>query len=159
VFYGAGYLCRPLIDQITQRRGRLILALLPVGAIYVGCSLINTKVAVVAGVYGNYALFYLAAFSGIAFWMLIAMLVPGNRLMQRIGASTLVIFPMHLLVFPFITAVLIYVLKWPPDIRYHSIALSLCYALISIGVLIPISDLMMRHAPVLLGLPPSKPKD
>jgi len=159
VFYGAGHLSQPLINRLNYDRIRLILAALPIGAVYAVCSLMNAKVAIVAGVYGNYALFYLAAFSGIGFWILIAMIMPGNRLMRRIGAGTLVIFPMHLLVFPFITAILIYVLKWPPDIRYHSITLSIGYALISIGVLLPISDLIMRHAPVLLGLPSSKTKD
>ena len=154
VFYGIGYLCQPwLRSDIWKNRsfkwglGTLCLAL------YMVCSLANIKVAVVAGIYGNYIFFYTAALSGILFWIMVSMQLPANRLVSKIGDSTLIIFPLHLLVFPFLTAILVYGFKIPSSIKEDSILLSIAYAVISILVLLPVADVIKRYFPFLIGLP------
>ena len=115
-------------------------------------SLLNGKVALVAGVYGNYVFFYLAAISGICFWMELAYVIPPSRLISKIGKNTLTIFSLHLLVFPFITALLIYGFKMPSQLKLESVALSVAYAVISILVLLPVSDFINRYLPFILGI-------
>lgn len=68
VFYGAGYLLSPYL--LKNRLGFIVNFVLAI--CYIFFSIINKKVAMVAGVYGNYFYFYLAAFSGILFWKSIA---------------------------------------------------------------------------------------
>jgi fucose 4-O-acetylase-like acetyltransferase len=72
--------------------------------------------------------------------------------MSSVGKNTLTIFSMHLLVFPFITAVLVYVLRVPSSLKFESILLSLVYTVISILVLLPVSGLINRYLPFILGV-------
>ncbi|OQY04321.1 MAG: hypothetical protein B6I22_09750 [Desulfobacteraceae bacterium 4572_123] len=154
VFYGIGYLCGPYFKKGAWMRSHWQWALGVISLIiYTACSLINSKVAVVAGNYGNYFYFYAAALSGILFWVIIAMQIPKLSLISKIGDSTLIIFPLHLLVFPFLTAGMVYGLKIPADIKEDSILLSIGYAVISILVLLPVADLINKYFPFLLGMP------
>ena len=153
VFYGAGYLSKGYVlgksGSSPWRWPVMGLSLL----LYVAFSLLNSKVALVAGVYGNYAFFYLAGFSGICFWMEVAHAIPPSRLLSKIGKNTLTIFALHLLVFPFITALLVYGFKMPSQLKFESAALSVAYAVISILVLLPVSDFINRYLPFMLGEP------
>ncbi len=156
VFYGLGYALRKpiLSDNIFKRDGRLadesviILAM----ALYIVSSLLNDKVAVVAGLYGNYFLFYIAALSGIFFWIAIAKGIPQSKLFSKIGDSTLIIFPMHLLVFPFLTAIQVYIFKLPTSLKHESVILSILYAVISILILLPVADIIYKKFPFILGI-------
>jgi len=151
VFFGAGYLSKGyVLGDHKPTLGRWLIMAISFG-IYVLFTFLNRKVALVAGVYGNYVYFYLAAMGGIYFWMELAFILPKFRLFSRIGRNTLSIFSLHLLVFPFITAVLVYGFKMPPQMKFESPALSLAYAVVSILVLLPVSDLINRYAPFILG--------
>ena len=151
VFYGAGYLSKGyVLGNNKSTPWRWVVMVLSL-VLYATFSLLNRKVALVAGVYGNYFYFYAAAMAGICFWMEFAYMLPTSRFFSKIGRNTLTIFSLHLLVFPFITAVLVYGLKMPSQLKFESASLSLAYAVISILVLLPISDLINRYAPFILG--------
>lgn len=151
VFYGLGFLSKGYVlgDMKSSPRRWLIFGLSLI--FYVVFSLLNRKVALVAGVYGNYLYFYLAAMAGIFFWTELAYMIPSFGLLSRIGKNTLTIFSLHLLVFPFITFLLVYVLKVPAALKFESILLSVAYAVISILVLLPVSGLIDRYLPFILG--------
>lgn len=151
VFYGAGYLSKGYVlgDKKSSPWRWLVMGLSLI--FYVAFSLFNRKVALVAGVYGNYAFFYLAAFAGICFWMELSYVIPPSKLLSKIGQNTLTIFSLHLLVFPFITAVLVYGFKMPSKLKFESASLSVAYAVISILVLLPVSDFINRYLPFILG--------
>jgi fucose 4-O-acetylase-like acetyltransferase len=83
--------------------------------------------------------------------MELAFILPTLRLFSRIGKNTLTIFSLHLLVFPFITAVLVYGFRMPPQVKFESASLSVGYAVISILVLLPVSHLINRYIPFILG--------
>lgn len=153
VFIGIGSSLRNWIFCIGEKKQRAWLLAGVSVCMYVACSLLNRKVAFVAGVYGNFFLFYLAAVSGILFWMAFSMLLPPFKILQRVGSSTLVIFPLHLLVFPFLTGILVYILKLPSEIKEGSVLLSFAFAIVSIGVLLPLAGLIYRYCPYILGLP------
>lgn len=151
VFYGGGYLCKGYVLGEMKSTSWRWLVMISSLILYVTFSLLNRKVALVAGVYGNYAFFYLAAFSGIYFWMELAYVIPASQLLSKIGQNTLTIFSLHLLVFPFITAILVYGLKMPSQLKFESASLSVAYVVISILVLLPVSDFINRYVPFVLG--------
>ena len=152
-FYGIGYLCREVVKGGILKRPALQWAIGIICLVcYAACSLTNGKVAVVAGNYGNYFYFYAGALSGIFFWSIMAMQMPPGRLISKIGDSTLIIFPLHLLVFPFLTAILVYGFKIPSEIKENSILLSIIYAVVSILILLPVADVIKKHLPFLIGM-------
>ena len=151
VFFGAGYLSKGYVLGDHTPGARRWLMMVVSLAVYVTFSFLNRKVALVAGVYGNYFYFYLAAMAGIWFWMELAFILPTLRLFSRIGQNTLTIFSLHLLVFPFITAVLVYGFKMPSQLKFESASLSVAYAVISILVLLPVSAMINRYLPFILG--------
>lgn len=156
VFYGIGHLCRPWLTRPPWSGHRKWL-LLPIATLpYAFFSLLNTKVAVVAGNYGHFIYFYAASIFGILTWTLVSVILPQPRLIRIIGDNTLIIFPLHLLVFPFITAALVYGLKLPPEIKETSVLISIGYAVVSILVLLPVAALLKRWFPWGLGLSPVK---
>ncbi len=151
VFFGAGYLSREYVlgdHQPVYRRWLILLISLGVWVIF---TLLNRKVALVAGVYGNYGYFYLAALGGIWFWTELAYSLPRFRFLAKIGQNTLTIFSLHLLVFPFITAVLVYGFKMPRQMKFDSMTLSLFYAVVSILILLPVSSIIKRYFPFIMG--------
>ena len=168
VFYGAGYLLSPHL--LKKRLG--VVVNLGFAACYLSFSLINQKVALVAGVYGNYFYFYMAAFSGILFWKAIAdylctlfrlktgqtfATIPARpmrfieTLILKTGENTLTIFVFHLLLFPLLTAVQVYVFKIPASVKHDSIVFSFIYTVTSILMLLPVSSLLNRYLPWSVG--------
>ncbi len=181
VFYGAGYLLSPYL--LKKKSGFVFNSAMAL--CYITFSLVNKKVAMVAGVYGNYLYFYFAAFSGILFWKSVAeqisntflyeslhkslflkkiefslwpaaitMLRPCRfieRLISKIGQNTLTIFSLHLLLFPFLTAVQVYVFKVSASVKHDSILLSFIYTIVSIALLLPVSYVLKRYLPWLAG--------
>jgi fucose 4-O-acetylase-like acetyltransferase len=151
VFYGIGYLSKPyfLTDAFTKwHRWSIMLASL---SCYLLFTTINIKVDFYVGVYGNYAYFYLAALSGILFWAHVAQLVKPNRLFTAIGQNTLVIFSLHLLVIPLLTGFLTYALKIPESYLEKGIVPAFGYMILSILLLLPVSELMNKYTPMLVG--------
>jgi len=153
VFYGAGFLTKRYVlgDLKTGPYGWVMMLITVM--LYGVFSMLNDKVALVAGLYGNYFYFYIAAFSGIFFWMRLSRMIPPVKLLSKIGKNTLTIFALHLLVFPFLTAVQVYIFRIPAGVKHESVLLSLAYAIVSIFILLPVSDLMTKRLPFLLGQP------
>ncbi|WP_051957927.1 acyltransferase family protein [Desulfobacter vibrioformis] len=180
VFYGAGYLLSP---YLLKNRLNFIVNL-GFGICYLFFSLINSKVALVAGVYGNFFYFYSAAFSGILFWKAVAEYLSTlfnmkldintgqtfrvrlgkafakklarpcrfiETLMLKTGENTLTIFVFHLLVFPLLTAVQVYIFKIPASVKHDSIVFSFIYTVVSIIMLLPVSSLLQRYLPWSVG--------
>jgi acyltransferase len=155
VFYGIGYLVQPyLLHDATN-----IWCSLPAIAIglvtYIVSSHWNQKSAFVVGEFGlNYGYFYLAALSGILFWTQFARVFQPNRLFAAIGQNTLVIFPLHLLLFPFFTGVLVYLLKVPKQSIDHSSLCGFGYTVMAVLILLPVAGGLNCHLPFLLGRKP-----
>jgi acyltransferase len=157
VFYGLGYLVKPhLLNDGFKAWYQWPLLLLGTLA-YVVFSNLNQPSAFIVGIFGkNYFYFYLAALSGILFWAQISRLIKPNKLLTEIGKNTLVIFPLHLLVFPFFTGILVYVFKVPKSSIEHSNIVALAYTILSALILLPIAWGLNRYVPFLLGYSPQR---
>jgi acyltransferase len=150
VFYGAGYLLQPYIltDLLSKWRWLVIFTSCTLHVFFVT---LNTTVEFYVGIYGNYLYFYMAAFSGILFWTHIAYLIRPNYLLSMIGQNTLVIFSTHLLVIPFLTGFLMYVLHIEEERLNNDIFVAGGYAILSILVTLALSRFMNHYVPFLLG--------
>lgn len=152
VFYGIGYLVRPYVFNDSFKAWYSPPFLLIGMLAYIICSNLNSESAFVIGNFGeNYFYFYLAALSGILFWVQVSRLIRPNRLFEEVGKNTLVIFPLHLLLFPLFTGTLVYLFKIPKDVLDSSRILGLFYAIAAILILVPVAWALNRYAPFLLG--------
>lgn len=157
VFFGIGYCLRfYILNNLLKEKNRLYVIF-----ISLFCSLVfsylNTTVEFYVGIYGNYFYFYIAALSGILFWINIAYLLKPNRLFTAVGQNTLTIFSMHLNIIPFLTGFLVYGLGIEKRILDSGIFIAFGYAICSIMILLPISKLMYKQTPLLLGKLKSSP--
>lgn len=152
VFYGLGYLVQPYILDPSAKAWYAPPATALGAVSYIVFSNLNKGSAFVVGGFGeNYFYFYLAALSGIFFWMQIARMIKPNQLFEQIGQNTLVIFPLHPLLFPFFTGVLVYIFRIPADKLDGFQILGVFYAIAAISILIPVAWGLNRYAPFLLG--------
>ncbi|MCC3406622.1 MAG: acyltransferase family protein [Microcoleus sp. PH2017_10_PVI_O_A] len=157
VFYGLGYLVKPHVLNDGFKAWYQWPFLLLGTLAYIVFSNLNEPSAFIIGNFGkNYFYFYLAALSGILFWAQISRLIKPNKLFTEIGKNTLVIFPLHLLLFPFFTGVLVYVFKVPKSAIEHSNIVALAYTILSALILIPIAWGLNRYVPFLLGYSPQR---
>jgi acyltransferase len=150
VFYGVGYLLQPYIltDLLSKWRWLVIFASC---SLHVFFTTINTTVEFYVGIYGNYLYFYMAAFSGILFWTHLAYLIRPNYIFSMIGQNTLVIFSTHLLVIPFLTGFLTYVLRVQEERLDNDVFIACGYAIFSILITLVMSRFISHYAPFLLG--------
>jgi acyltransferase len=152
VFYGIGYLVQPYLFNPKVKAWYSPIAVLGGLIAYITFSQLNQKSAFIVGEFGqNYAYFYLAALSGILFWTQFARLVKPNRLTSAIGRNTLVIFPLHLLVFPLFTGILTRGFNIPKTAIDGFSLTGIAYTVGAILVLVPIAEGLNRYAPFLLG--------
>lgn len=157
VFYGLGYLCRPYLASFSLTGGRRWLALMGSLIIYLAAAFYNQPVAFIIGNYGgSYGAFYVAALAGILFWALWAQVLQRVRLLQVIGQQTMVLFSLHLLVFPGFTGFFRYVLSLPPDFREQSWLYAVLYTVLALALLTPVSLWLGKHCPLLLGQGPRR---
>ncbi|MGQ9919927.1 MAG: acyltransferase family protein [Desulfobacca sp.] len=160
VFYGAGYLTRDALPRLSLRDPWWGVGLVVSLAIYVALSLYNQPVAIIIGNYGDsFFAFYGAAAAGIVFWSIVAQRLQSSRLLQMIGQHTLVLFALHLLVFPGLTGFCRYVLGLPADFREQSIFFPLLYTVFAIAVLLPVSVWLNRYFPLVVGKNRAKPPE
>lgn len=155
VFYGIGYLVKPYLFNEANQGWYSGWAWGLSAIVYVISSRLNEESAFAIGAFGkNYFYFYLAALSGILFWLQCSRWIQANRICEAIGKNTLVIFPLHPLVFSFLTGALVYLLKIPKvslDRANFSDLIGLGYAIAALAILVPMAEFLNRYTPWLLG--------
>lgn len=152
VFYGTGYLFRSYVLDNSFKMW-FSLPCVGIGALfYIVFLYVNQGSAFLIGDFGkSYLHFYMAAFSGIFFWLQISRLITPHVIFEEIGKNTLVIFPLHLLLFPFFTGTLVYIFKIPKATVDSWYFLGILYAILAIAVLIPVARGLNKYTPFLLG--------
>jgi fucose 4-O-acetylase-like acetyltransferase len=99
LFYGAGHEIKQaeILKKISQHLSKYRLIIYSL--IFLGFNLLlsrlNGRVDMFTNYYGNYFLFYLAAFAGIILIVFVAMLLDKNRLLEFLGQNSLYIFAFH----------------------------------------------------------------
>lgn len=151
VFAGVGYSFQR--SGIGGRLSAFWRAVLIVAAasINIWAARINSPVAMNAGSYGNFFLFYLAAFSGIALVYFVSMAIGTNKWLSLIGANTLVVFCIHGEVYRIFIKVLAGIVGISTNQLRDSTLYALAVTLLTLCVSIPISLLITARAPFIVG--------
>ena len=153
VFYGIGYLLKPYLLNNNLKVLHQPLCFFFATLAYVIFSNLNQESAFVIGNFGkNYFYFYLSALSGILFWYQVSCFIKSNLLFEEISKNTLIIFPLHLLIFPFFTGVLVHIFNIPQSALDNSNIVGVTYTISAILLLVPFSWFLRRYTPFLLGV-------
>lgn len=140
LFYSAGFMTRttPPIKLPSQKFWPPIIACITLVIQIIGVQL-NGRVDMNNGVYKSLILFYLTAFSGIIFWWIVAKSLPRIKLLSKIASETIVIFPLHGLIFALLTVTGLLVFNLPLSFKLNSYPLAALYTITAFGVLLPIA--------------------
>ena len=112
------------------------------------------EVKVFINEYGNYFLFYIGAFAGIIFMVMLTRIIEqywGHiKWLSYIGRNTLIILCLHLVMLTIIKGVTFFVFNLPLEIYESPIIITIVSAL-DILFLIPIITIINRYFPILIG--------
>ena len=160
-FYGVGFALRPLAARAQELHlGWRLLAVLAFAALNGFAVALNGGVSLLGNSYGPHiTLFWLGALAGIGASLLVARFLVGSRVLRSIGRNSLVLFVFHPVALGLLRAALAFLF----DVRAVSLRGSVAWALVltvaSVAALAPLSCLINRAAPALLGRrrPPRHP--
>ncbi|WP_219642083.1 acyltransferase family protein [Cohnella sp. CFH 77786] len=115
LFYGCGYLAKS--NALRFRRWQAPRYCLPLAAAFLIIGYIaggaNGRVDMNLHQYGNYFYFYIAAFAGLAGWLLVSRTLASLRPLRFLGENTLLIMAVHLILLSFAKAVVVFLLDIP----------------------------------------------
>jgi acyltransferase len=147
VFFGLGHLLQK--EQLPSKKilGWVGLLVLPGWVLLVW---LNGPVDMNTMQFGRLWLFYLGAGAGIFLTVALSHWVPNNRLSCWLSANTIVIFPLHQLMFSFFNGVFVLVLGLPLAFKTTLFA-SILYSSLAIALCVPVAYLIRRYAPFMIG--------
>ncbi|GIM30163.1 O-acetyltransferase [Clostridium polyendosporum] len=153
VFFGAAYLIRCKGILLNVNVGYLVLFIV-VNAVagYLNFKHIGKPTDMFFNRYGNYFLFYIGAFSGVLAYIMLIKLLPKINFLEYIGKNSIIFLAFHqFILFPNIEIVLKHINIFSGKDYYSYILLGTTYALVSSVILIPVSFIITKYMPYLLG--------
>jgi acyltransferase len=116
----------------------------------IGIVWLNGRVDMNTMQFGKLWLFYTGAAVGIFLAVAGAQFLPENRLTRWLSQNTIVIFPLHQLMFSVFTGIGVRLLGLPPDFK-ASLAASLVFTLLALVCSLPAAYLLRRFLPFMIG--------
>jgi len=151
VFYGSGNLISKSQMFGTVNRSKLRLPAIPIL-----CVILLLTVRLNGGVnmnemeFGNIALFYLGAFTGISITILISQIIAINTIFEWLSTNAIVIYPLHPLILSAFTG--IGVLLFGLDYRFkETMIFSALYTIGALTVCFPTSYIVRNYFPWAIG--------
>lgn len=151
-FFGAGFMLKNRLVSFKNYRATYlvwILSGLAVAQIILVFS--NARISFAERAFGDAFLFLSEAFLGIAFWVVIAKVLPVSSIISLIGESTMMIFILHTFVFNQITGLAMFILKLPPAFKYESLTSTIVYTSVAIAVTMTLVPIIQRFQPWMVG--------
>lgn len=111
----------------------------------------NARISFTEGAFGNVFFFLSGALIGIAFWLIIATIIPASPAISMIGESTMLIFVLHTFVFNQITGFGVFILRLPPMFKYESLLSTVIYTSIAVASTVALMQIIRRFQPWLVG--------
>ena len=157
VFFGAGYLMRDTLFKLSRPKPSHAFAALSACLLCQALAVrYNGRVDLATVIFGNLFLLYLGAFSGIFFWVVVAMHAPYSRVATSVSVNTDVIFPLHTQVFSLMTAVGVIVFGLPRRFHDGSLPIAVFYTVVCMVTLTPLGGVIRRHIPWAVGVGKAK---
>lgn len=161
VFFGAGYLSKDYIfNKLGSENNILWIIGLSLVLNILFC-LFNIRVDMNNAVFGNYLCFYIAAFSGIIFWLYISFLMPSFSLIKYIGQNSLLIFLFQYNIYEVVTGFSTKILNYPITPVLSKLALinpdanplfvALIYTIAPFILSFPVIKIINSHFPFIIG--------
>jgi acyltransferase len=151
-FFGLGYLCqRALGNQLPTGRTVSLLAAAALTLILALNCQRNSSVEMHCMKLGHVGWFYFNALIGILLTVLVASCLPRSSWSSWIARNTIVIFPLHLIIFGFLTAAAVFGLGLDRSFKDGSLFWSLIYTATAIAVCVPLAWMIRRFCPWALG--------
>ena len=151
IFFSLGhYCCRSqFLQSIADIKLKMFISAGLVGILFFVVK-INGWVNMNRMVFGNLALFYIGAFSGIGFTILLSQMIPKNVIAQWLSINTIVIFPMHLVFFNIFTGTGVILFGLDHDFK-NSLAFSILYIVGAILACLPVAYIIRCYVPWMVG--------
>ncbi|WP_238187384.1 acyltransferase family protein [Paenibacillus sp. L3-i20] len=146
IFFGLGYSIKNIDGLLNKITRPYLLPLYFLLTFVVGMS--NNNIDLFSNQYGNYVLFYIAAFSGIGLVLTISKLINKNLILQFVGMNTLLLLLLHTMIFNLLQ----YLIPFAADLPFIKSALMGC-VFVSITVLIStiFVKITNKYLPILVG--------
>ena len=113
----------------------------------------NGKVDMAYVIFKNPVLFGINAFIGIAALLMLSSLLPETKIAKFLSVNTIVIFPMHPLIFSLFTGIAVYIFNLPHSFQ-DNIYTSIFYTTVAIILCFPVSFLLTKYLPITIGKHP-----
>jgi acyltransferase len=154
VFFSLGYICKNknIIEKILFDSSLYNLGI--AGSLLILLSLIvkfNGHVRMSGMIFGNPLLFFVASIVGIFAAIYLCHILPKNIALEWISKNSIIIFPLHPILFSLFTGIGITLFHRPYDFKEHLIYY-FGYVFTALIICIPISLLIRKYTPVLIGL-------
>jgi fucose 4-O-acetylase-like acetyltransferase len=151
-FFGVGFLLKARLLSFRLPSAAYLIGVLSMLAIVHGIAVFNnTRISFTERAFGNVLFFLSESFLGIAFWLVIAKVIPLSPIITLIGESTMMIFILHTFVFNLITGFVVVILRLPPTFKYESLASTIIYTSIAVALPVALMPVIQKVQPWLIG--------
>jgi len=148
--FSAGYFSKSIFDGLSNKSLICItICLCLFVSIIVSSS--NGRIDMNYWEYGNVALFYVGAFSGVLMVISLSKLIECNGFLAWVGKNTLVILCLHNLAFTFVRGIMVYIFHVNLNVFTGAIFLNVIFCVLSIFILIPVAIGINNYAPWIIG--------
>lgn len=151
-FFGVGFLLKDRLLSFQIPSATSLVGVLSILAlIHITLVFSNARISFAERAFGDVLLFLGEASIGIAFWFLIAKVIPVSSIIFLIGESTMMIFILHTFVFNQVTGFAVFILKLPPTFKYESLPSTIIYTAVALVSTIALMPIVRRFQPWMVG--------
>jgi acyltransferase len=150
VFFGVGFLLKGKIHALLGKF-KLIWMFLALGVNLATIKLNEIRVDMNNLEYGNYFYFYLGAFSGIIFSIILAKFLSRIETFKFFGRNSLIILSLHVLALTLVKGVQVYIFNLPLVNTGNSLYWSVLHTFSAFIFLLPAILLINNYFPVIIG--------
>ena len=153
-FYATGHFFRRYQDAILQRTSktsaRMLALLMLAGVVYLAS--INGEVDLNTLYFGSQRpLFFISAYMGILALFYFSVSLPTTAVFQWLSKNTIIIFPIHLLMFSVFTGVAVVVFGLPRSFKESSFIWATLFPVLALLASYPASLFLQRYFPMVFG--------
>lgn len=150
VFYGAGNLIRGIrISNQTLTKKIAIASLSLIANLFLSTYLLGDSVVITKGVSLNIFIgYYIAAFMGIAFIVLVSQCIKNYRVLPYLGKNSIIILATHMLIFHFIGCA---ESRLKINFTANNLLMAIIYTLITIIISLPVISVIQNYFPFVIG--------
>lgn len=153
LFYGFGHVYKENTQKLSHffnRKSLLICCFLNIVTGYLNFLLSGERVDMYEGLYGNYALFIISAFSGIIAFLIAVQKMRSNAVLEYIGRNSLIYLALHQSIV-FSTLNMVFKKTLENDSFLGGIWIGSLYTIIAIVVIAPVAYFIKNYFPYILG--------